>query len=235
MALGDVSNAVKSTSTMASGGKLVQQLPSKQNLPLASRKPSRTALSSQSASNGANNWPSHAESAARSDVPDIPDERHHVSTAEIANVYHRVRQSKQTVYSDAQDAELAGIEDAVSAVKVSSDSSLELQEQDEERADDTKELLYNNTTSILHNLDSTDYTNVQTLTNPGALFPVISDKTRREYEQIASAFCQSEEAKALEPDYEGDEDWYDVSMVAEYSDEIFMYMRELEVSCCPMQ
>ncbi|KAK7203131.1 cyclin-like protein [Myxozyma melibiosi] len=228
VALGDVSNAVKPASNIAAGGKLVQQLPSKQTVQPVSRKSSRTALSSQTNVNRAHTHESQtADIAAR-------DSRHHVTTAQVAEVYERMHKTKQSSIEPEyeEDDSIAIVEKAVSAVQFSSDSALDIHEQEEAEVDDTKELLVANTSSILNNLDSTDFT-VQSTTNPGALFPVISDKTRAEYEQVAINFLQSEEAKALEPDYEGDEDWYDVSMVSEYSEEIFVYMRELEIKSRP--
>ncbi|KAK9476580.1 A/B/D/E cyclin [Lipomyces japonicus] len=189
--LGDVSNAVKSTSNAHANGKVNQVY-----------KPTRSTKVLQQ----------HDENSYD----------HHVAPNEIAEVYHRVRQAKLVQMH-------ADIEADETADKVS--EKLEIIEQEYDiLADETKT---SHTSQLLSTFDSTEYTNIKSRTNPSALFPVINDDTRKEYAWISSQYHQEEEIRATAPDYEGDEDVMDVSMVTEYSEEIFEYMRELELRFRP--
>ncbi|KAK9331333.1 cyclin-like protein [Lipomyces starkeyi] len=242
--LGDVSNAVKSTSTGLGGGKLVQ--PTQKAHGLVS-KASRTTIApslhyhtSGNATSISQNA-SHFDSSVNNSVHECQEEgyRHHVGAADIAEVFRRVRQSKELVNVDAVEPTAVDIEQPTD-VAVPPQVSEEVDEADDDHdvmADNSslsaKDAYNNNTTSILHNLDSTEYTNINSTTNPSALFPVINEETRREFDMLVSQFRKEERAHILSPDYEADEDLYDVSMVTEYSDEIFEYMRELEIRFRP--
>ncbi|KAK9369720.1 cyclin-like protein [Lipomyces kononenkoae] len=240
--LGDVSNEVKSSLVGLGGGKLIQ--PTQKTHGLAS-KASRTTIGPaqhyQSGSDTTTSSQQTADSSVNDTVHDFQEGyRHHVRAADIAEIYRRVRQSKEKANDDSEDSKVADI-DRSSEVVVPFHISEKVEEVDNDEDvmfDDDSSLstkyAYNyNTTSILHNLDSTEYTNINSTTNPSALFPVINDETRREFETVVSQFRKEEQNRISSVDYEADEDLYDVSMVSEYSEEIFEYMRELEIRFRP--
>ncbi|KAK9448694.1 cyclin-like protein [Limtongia smithiae] len=208
--LGDVSNALKSVpSGNAPGGKLVQPL--KKNITL-------TVVPSR----------------------EIEDATTQHSQEHSETVDAQARLSKQKIYSD---NDTSAVPTSSSSMRMSDDflDSPELpaviDEDDditmEDRFTSPRDAYGNTTTTVLHGFDSTDYTNVRSTTNPDALFPIVNDETRRAYAAVAAQFVQTEEIRAKAADYEGDDDWFDVSMVSEYSEEIFAYMRELELQFRP--
>jgi G2/mitotic-specific cyclin 3/4 len=66
------------------------------------------------------------------------------------------------------------------------------------------------------------------VSNPDALFPVWDKKTKQELRSVYSEF--KNKPGILDED---DEDTFDVSMVAEYGQDIFQYMRKLEIQMRP--
>ncbi|KAK9469736.1 A/B/D/E cyclin [Lipomyces arxii] len=207
--LGDVSNSVKPTAPI--GGKLVQQKTSR-NLQPTSRQQNVT------------------------NIPYLDSSRdHHVATEDIVEVYNRVRKNRERK-DMAEDVAVV-----LSSTKVSDDlddfdnedEEEEEDDDDDAMADNTSASLLQNSNSILNNLDSTEYTNFNSTTNANALFPLVNADTRREFDILAAEFHKQEYARTLTPEHESDEDLYDVSMVAEYSEEIFTYMRELEIRFRP--
>ncbi|KAJ8103862.1 cyclin-like protein [Lipomyces tetrasporus] len=242
--LGDVSNAIKSTSTGLGAGKLVQ--PAQKSHGLVSKASKTSVVPSQhhqsnSSTTSISQNASYFDSSLNNSVHNYQEEgyHHHVDAADVAEVYRRVRQSKERANAEPADTKAVEAEQQtdVEALANVSEHVESVDDKDGEMRDDsiltTKDIYNNSTTGILHNLDSTDYTNIHSTTNPSALFPVINDETRREFDALASRFRKEERARTLSPDYEADEDLYDVSMVAEYSDEIFEYMRELELRFRP--
>lgn len=65
--------------------------------------------------------------------------------------------------------------------------------------------------------------------NPQALYPVVDKESVTELARVASYFSTN---NGVDLD-ENDDDTYDISMVAEYAEEIFTYMKELEVRFQP--
>lgn len=65
--------------------------------------------------------------------------------------------------------------------------------------------------------------------NPGALYPVVDKESMTELNRVATYFSTN---NGVDLD-ENDDDTYDISMVAEYAEEIFTYMKELEVRFQP--
>jgi G2/mitotic-specific cyclin 3/4 len=65
--------------------------------------------------------------------------------------------------------------------------------------------------------------------NPQALYPVVDKESMAELNRVATYFSTN---NGVDLD-ENDDDTYDISMVAEYAEEIFTYMKELEVRFQP--
>lgn len=65
--------------------------------------------------------------------------------------------------------------------------------------------------------------------NPEALYPVLDKESLAELSRVATYFSTN---NGVDLD-ENDDDTYDISMVAEYAEEIFTYMKELEVRFQP--
>lgn len=65
--------------------------------------------------------------------------------------------------------------------------------------------------------------------NPQALYPVVDKESMTELNRVATYFSTN---NGVDLD-ENDDDTYDISMVAEYAEEIFTYMKELEVRFQP--
>ncbi|ODQ67551.1 hypothetical protein NADFUDRAFT_64663 [Nadsonia fulvescens var. elongata DSM 6958] len=72
--------------------------------------------------------------------------------------------------------------------------------------------------------ESTTFNNLQSTTNPHAMFPVWNNSAKTEL-KIAANVYSNRNGFYLD---EEDEDTYDISMVIEYGEEIFVYMRDLE-------
>ncbi|KAK9240206.1 G2/mitotic-specific cyclin 3 [Lipomyces kononenkoae] len=239
--LGDVSNEVKSTAVGLAGGKLVQPIQKTHGL---TSKASRTAIEPTQHHRSGPDTIANNQKAVDSTVHKLVHEYqegygHHVRTADVAETYRRVRQSKAQANAYEEESKTVDVDQSSDAAVPPhiSEKVAEVDNDEDVRFDDsglsTKYAYNYNTTSILHNLDSTEYTNINSTTNPSALFPVINDETRREFDMLVSEFRKEEQARVSSADYEADEDLYDVSMVSEYSDEIFEYMRELEVRFRP--
>lgn len=106
-----------------------------------------------------------------------------------------------------------------SNVPGSDDTEIEEDDEDDEEEEEEDD------EAVMREEDDEGASMMQTesTTNPNPLAPDMSEQAQLEFNQI----CQKVEP-VLEESLQEDEDLYDVSMVTEYSDEIFHYMRKLE-------
>ncbi|KAK9470773.1 A/B/D/E cyclin [Dipodascopsis tothii] len=108
-----------------------------------------------------------------------------------------------------------------------------LEEPTGDEADEDDEMLLEDNSISRAEVDLTEATQPRSITNPNAVFPPMSGEIRLDFEAAVAQFARERAFRQEEVEDEDEDDRLDITMVAEYGDEIFAYMRELELVLRP--